>query len=157
MAKKKIGLKSTLKKNQEEDLSLPTMKPLPKNQKDLQDMKEAVEILHQNERGGESVSSSPKAIINEEKAITPKAIEKPVEREIKETIVEKPVPQKTSNSPERQIKGKIKPEIVKLKRLTIDLDKKLHKLVKLHCDEIEVSMRAYIIALIETDIKKKRK
>jgi len=76
---------------------------------------------------------------------------------IQDPIIEKQVAEKVKNSPERQIKEEIKPKVEKLKRLTIDLDKKLHKLVKLRCDENEVSMRAYIIGLIETDIKQKKR
>ena len=45
---------------------------------------------------------------------------------------------------------------IKLKRLTIDMEKPLHKRVKIWCDEQEVSMREYIIGLIEKDMKKKR-
>ena len=51
--------------------------------------------------------------------------------------------------------AKVAPEI-KLKRLTIDMAKPLHKRVKIWCDEQEVSMREYIIGLIEKDMKRKR-
>lgn len=156
MAKKKIGLKSTLKKNQgSDDLALPTMKTLPKVQKDLEDMREAVDVLHQNEKLEEAKlkpKEQPKPISEEQ--INPIKSEK---QAIQEPIVEKRDAVKSKNTSVKQINSPNKPKPEKLKRLTIDLDKRLHKLVKLRCDENEVSMRAYIIGLIETDIKKKKR
>lgn len=145
MAKKKIGLKRTLKKNQDslEDLNLPNRKPLPKTEKDLDGMKLAVEELHQTERVGETMKASPS-----KPQVEPLKTE--TKQETKEPQSEKSA---TKVSPKKETRAA--PEI-KLKRLTIDMEKPLHKRMKIWCDEQEVSMREYIIGLIEKDMKKKR-
>ncbi len=113
MAKKKTGLKGTLKKNQTPDLALPKKKALPKVQKDISNMEQTVEELHKEE-------------------------------EI--VVVEKKKPAKSQ---------KVKEETpIKMKRLTIDLDKALHKKLKVQCYQSEVSMREYVIGLIQKDLQK---
>ena len=47
MAKKKFGLSSTLNKNKLEEPVLPKKIPLTKSSKDLKDVKEKVEALHE--------------------------------------------------------------------------------------------------------------
>lgn len=133
MAKKRFNISSTLKKNTAEAAPQLAKKiPLKKKEKDLEEVKEKVEEIHSN----------------------------PV-TEIKEAIakVEAPAIKETPKAPTKSrsraaVKPKAEPEKVKLVRMTIDTPDQMHKQLKVKSVMAGISMRDYILKLIEKDLKK---
>ena len=135
MAKKRFNISSTLKKNTAEAAPQLAKKiPLKKKEKDLEEVKEKVEEIH----------NEPKAKIKETEA----KIETPI---IKETPK---VPTQTISRAASKAKPKPVPEKVKLVRMTIDTPDQMHKQLKVKSVMAGISMRNYILKLIEKDLKK---
>lgn len=114
MAKKRLNLRSTMTKNKETEL--PKKVELKKSTKNIDEVKEKVEAIHE-----------------EEKPIT-----KP-----------KP-PTKSSTRKNKKILTTDKDEIV---RITIDLPKELHKKLKIHAVMNEVTIRNYVVGLLQKSLK----
>jgi len=132
MAKKKFNISSTLKKNKEEIPPLAKKVPLKKRTKNVEEIKEKVEAIHKEEQ------IVPPPIV-EEKSV-PKAVpvqkQKPIAK-----IPAKPKPKKTTAS------------TPKLVRLTIDTPAEMHKRLKIEAIESGMSMREYILRLLEKSLK----
>lgn len=132
MAKKKFNVTSTLGKNKVSppEPSLAPKIPLRKNAKDLDEVKEKVESLHPTEKS----ATKP---VPQTKNSTPAAKEKPNSR----TQYRKKTPQKPAE-----------PE--KLVRLTIDTPAEMHTRLKVKAVLSGISMRDYILKLLEKELKK---
>lgn len=127
MAKKKFNVSSTLGKNKPvtPEPELAPKIPLRKNTKDLDDVKEKVESLHV------------------QKTESPAIVEKKPQ----------PVAKKQPNSRTQLVKKEEeKPE--KLVRLTIDTPAEMHTRLKVKAVLSGISMRDYILRLLEKELKK---
>jgi hypothetical protein len=128
MAKKKFNVTSTLAKNKPvipEPLLAPKI-PLRKNTKNLDDVKEKVDSLHSKESAAE----------------------------IPTTEVDKVIPASKTrpNSRTQPVKKAAEPE--KLVRLTIDTPAEMHTRLKVKAVLSGISMRDYILRLLEKELKK---
>ena len=133
MAKKKFGLSSTLNKNKEEAPTLPKKVPLTKSSKDLDDVKEKVEALHEE---GQTKVVEKKT--TETKVELPEIVVKPLEVE---KTVKKAVPKKkVEKKPERMV------------RITVDTPKSMHIKLKIKAIEEDITIRDYVIGLIKRDL-----
>ncbi len=138
MAKKKFGLSSTLNKNKEAEPSLPKKVPLTKSSKNLDDVKEKVEALHDDA----STKKVEKKTTEVEKA-TIEVVEVAVKEEV---VVEKPkVSKKTTKK-----KAEKKPE--RIVRITVDTPKSMHIKLKIKAIEEDITIRDYVIGLIKRDL-----
>ena len=138
MAKKKFNISSTLKKNTAEPVPTLAKKiPLKKNEKDLDEVKEKVAEIHAEE--AEVVKAETLEVVEE----------KPI---VEAIPVAAPVKSRTSS----RTKKVAEPEKVKLVRLTIDTPEPMHKELKVKAVLAGISMRDYILKLIEKDLKKSR-
>lgn len=129
MAKKKFNVSSTLGKNKTvtPKPELAPKIPLRKSTKNLEDVKEQVESLHAKEPAAE----------------IPVAVEKKPSSAAK----------KQPNSRTRLVKKEEeKPE--KLVRLTIDTPAEMHTRLKVKAVLSGISMRDYILRLLEKELKK---
>jgi pyruvate-formate lyase len=132
MAKKKFNVTSTLAKNKKTtpQPELASKIPLRKSTKDLEEVKEKVESLHSDES---STNKSSKA----DKQPEPVAKTQPNSRT-----------QSTKKKPQKPTE----PE--KLVRLTIDTPAEMHTRLKVKAVLSGVSMRDYILRLLERELKK---
>lgn len=128
MAKKKVGLKNSRANSKEkvEETTLPAKTPLPKINKDEVAIKEEIDTHHPEET-------------------KPKVEKKPV---VKKTTAKATRTRKVPTPPVK--KGSTPP--TGMKRMTFDLDKALHKKLKIKCLHDEVSMKEYIVNLIKKDM-----
>lgn len=126
MAKKSFNVSSTLtkKKTPKPEPALAPKIPLRKNTKDLEDVKEQVESLHSNE------------------PVTPPK--------------DKPTTESKPNSRTRSSKKTAtkSQEPEKLVRLTIDTPAEMHTRLKVKAVLSGISMRDYILRLLEKELKK---
>lgn len=132
MAKKKFNVTSTLAKNKKTNLQpeLAPKIPLRKSDKNLEDVKEKVDSLHSEES---SVIKSPVV----EKKTEPATNIRPNSR---------------TQSVKKTAKKPAEPE--KLVRLTIDTPAEMHTRLKVKAVLSGVSMRDYILKLLERELKK---
>lgn len=132
MAKKKFNVSSTLGKNKitPPEPTLAPKIPLRKNTKDLEEVKEKVESLHSTE----------------------KPVEKPVEVAAVSVPVETPKPNSRTQSIRKKTEKPVEPE--KLVRLTIDTPAEMHTRLKVKAVLSGISMRDYILKLLERELKK---
>lgn len=123
MAKKKFGLRSTLKKNKTPETSLPKKITLPKTERDLDVIKDKVEAIHDEKK--EVVLPTPKPA-------APKAPRKSTTRTTKKKVeIVEPV------------------EVV---RLSIDVPKAIHKKMKVKTVGLDTTIRNYVLNLIKKDM-----
>ena len=128
MAKKSFNISSTLSKNKLEKEPTPELAkkiPLPKKPKDVEELKEKVEAVHAG-------NSNPTPVVTK--------------------VPEQPKVVKPRKKTVTQLKEE-QPE--KLVRLTIDTPEVMHKRLKIKSIEMGISMRDYILRLIEKDLAKK--
>jgi len=124
MAKKKFNISSTLKKNKKEEVELAPKVPLKKTSKNMEDVKEKVEAIHADE--------PPKT---KTKTTTPST--------------------KSRNT--TKSKAEIQPaeeQKQKMVRMTIDTPEEMHLQLKIKSIQARMSMRDYVLGLIEKDLKK---
>ena len=132
MAKKSFNISSTLSKNKTEKEPTPELAskvPLAKKAKDFDELKEKVEAVHSEVTN------------NDDKPVTA------------------PAKTKTSSAARSRKKASVKEKEVqteKLVRLTIDTPVSMHKRLKIKSIEVGVSMRDYILRLIEKDLGKNK-
>lgn len=126
MAKKKFNISSTLKKNKKEEVKLAPKVPLKKTTKDPEKVKIKVEEIHADE------------VVKE-----PIVKEAPPKVEKAKTAI-KPVKAK-------KISPKEKGRIV---RMTIDTPEEVHLQLKIKSIQARMSMRDYVLRLIDKDLKK---
>ena len=129
MAKKKFNISSTLKKNtKEEKVELAPKIPLKKSVKDPEAVKSKVEAIHAD-RKPVKAKAAPKLV--EEEAIP---VEEPKS---------KPATKKTTSE-----------ERGRMVRMTIDTPEEMHLQLKIKSIQSRMSMRDYVLKLIEKDLKK---
>ena len=155
MAKKSFNISSTLKKNKEVlDPKLPEKVILRKKARNFDEIKEKVEGIHQ-----EPAKEAVKAPEVKEQAKTVEDIRE-VELSIERKTSPEPaksveIPQATTAVPVTKPKAKpsntVKERMV---RMTIDTPEGMHRKLKIKSIEKGVSMRDYILRLIEREIKK---
>lgn len=130
MAKKKFNISSTLKKNSKvEEVKLAPKIPLKKTTKDPEEVKTKVEEIHAEE--------IKKPVVKLETAATtsqPEPVEEP-----------KPTPKPKKAKPVE--KGR-------MVRMTIDTPEEMHLQLKIKSIQTRMSMRDYVLKLIEKDLKK---
>jgi len=133
MAKKKFNISSTLKKNKKaEEVQLAPKIPLKKTIKDPEVVKTKVEEIH-----GEAIDQNRKAAPQAKEEVT-KSIIEPAKSKTKTKVTKKEVPVK---------KGR-------MVRMTIDTPEDMHLQLKIKSIQTRMSMRDYVLRLIEKDLKK---
>ncbi len=133
MAKKKFNISSTLKKNSKvEEVKLAPKIPLKKTTKDPEEVKTKVEEIHAEEN------------------------KKPVAKKETPTAPEKTTPPEPIEAPKLAPKAKkAKPaEKGRMVRMTIDTPEEMHLQLKIKSIQTRMSMRDYVLKLIEKDLKK---
>ena len=123
MAKKRFNVSSTLKKKEAPAVELAKPIPLKKTEKNLEEVKEAVEEIHE-----------------------------PVVQPTPAPEIAKPAPTKTRAK--RTAKKSVPETPQKLVRLTIDTPEEMHKQLKVKAVLSGISMRDFILKLIEKELKK---
>lgn len=133
MAKKSFDIKSTLKKNS--TIELPKRIPLKKTEKDLTEVNEKIAIIH---------DEKPVAAIAQEPA--------PVAT-IKDDPVVDPGPRtKNQDKPKKKPASKKSNTAIKNVRMTIDTPSDMHIKLKIKSIENSMSLRDYVLMLIEKDL-----
>jgi len=127
MAKKKFNISSTLKKNnKEEEVKLAPKIPLKKRTRDLEEVKTKVEKIHADEVKKPVVKKEAK------KVTQPEPVTEPTPKPRKPKVVEKS----------------------RMVRMTIDTPEEMHLQLKIKSIQSRMSMRDYVLRLIEKDLKK---
>jgi len=136
MAKKKFNVSSTLGKNKvtPPEPSLAPKIPLRKNTKDLEEVKEKVDSLHSTEKAAE------------------KSVENPAVKTTNPVAAKVPKPNSRTQSTRKKPEKPAEPE--KLVRLTIDTPAEMHTRLKVKAVLSGISMRDYILKLLEKELKK---
>ena len=130
MAKKKFNISSTLKKNSKvEEVKLAPKIPLKKTTKDPEEVKTKVEEIHAAE------------------------IKKPVEKQETAATTSQPEPVEESKPTPKPKKAK-PAEKGRMVRMTIDTPEEMHLQLKIKSIQTRMSMRDYVLKLIEKDLKK---
>jgi len=153
MAKKKFGLSSTLNKNNKtEEPALPKKRPLSRSKKNIEEVKEKVEAIHettQNElsRVEEPLVEMTVKVKDEDmmemvKNVQPYAEDNVVVIEEKEEKPKRKYTKKKQTPP--------KPE--RMVRITVDTPKSMHMKLKIKAIENDITIRDYIIGLIKKDL-----
>ena len=128
MAKKKFNISSTLKKNSKaEEVKLAPKIPLKKTIKDPEMVKTKVDEIHGKSIDKEDLEIESEAKTKEEPK--PKAKPKAAKKETK------------------PVKGR-------MVRMTIDTPEEMHLQLKIKSIQTRMSMRDYVLRLIEKDLKK---
>lgn len=131
MAKKKFNISSTLKKNSPaEEVKLAPKIPLKKTAKDPEVIKTKVDEIH-----GVTVEQEMVAEIKEE---------------MTSPVVEAPKPKAKPKATKKEASA-AKGRMV---RMTIDTPEELHLQLKIKSIQTRMSMRDYVLRLIEKDLKK---
>lgn len=131
MAKKKFNISSTLKKNTKaEEVKLAPKIPLKKSTKDPEEVKTKVDEIHSDE-----VKTTT---VKKEIAKTPT---------VKATPAEPTTPAPKPRKPKVVEKGR-------MVRMTIDTPEEMHLQLKIKSIQTRMSMRDYVLKLIEKDLKK---
>jgi hypothetical protein len=134
MTKKKFNISSTLRKNAKvEEVELAPKIPLKKTTKDPEIVKTKVEEIHANE------VKTPVA----KKETTKTAPAKAAQPESAEALTPGPKPRKTKVV-----------EKGRMVRMTIDTPEEMHLQLKIKSIQARMSMRDYVLKLIEKDLKK---
>jgi hypothetical protein len=141
MAKKKFGLSSTLNKNKVEEAVLPAKIPLTRSSKNVEAVKEKVEALHEREL---NIVEEP--VIEISVNVQDEDLEKIV-RGVQETAQVVEVVEKQKTKPKATLK---KPE--RMVRITVDTPKSMHVKLKIKAIEHDITIRDYVIDLIERDL-----
>lgn len=127
MAKKKFNISSTLKKNTKiEEVKLAPKIPLKKTTKDPEEVKTKVDEIHATE------------------------VQKPVVKK-ETTKTTQPEPEVKSTPKSRKLKVVERGRMV---RMTIDTPEEMHLQLKIKSIQSRMSMRDYVLKLIEKDLKK---
>ena len=131
MAKKKFNISSTLKKNSKaEEVKLAPKIPLKKTVKDTEVIKTKVDEIH-----GKTVELETTSETKEE---------------INSPIIEAPKP----NAKPKATKKEAPVEKGRMVRMTIDTPEEMHLQLKIKSIQSRMSMRDYVLRLIEKDLKK---
>lgn len=150
MSKKKFGLSSTLNKNKVEEPVLPTKVPLTRSSKNVEEVKEKVEALHEPEPKlsmvEEPVVEITVNVQDEDLAKVVRAVQETSKAQVVE-VVEK---QKTTAKATSKAATPKKPE--KMVRITVDTPKSMHVKLKIKAIEHDITIRDYVIDLIERDL-----
>lgn len=151
MAKKKFGLSSTLNKNKVEEPVLPTKVPLTRSSKNVEEVKEKVEALHEEQETKLSMVEEPVVEItvnvqDEDLGKVVRAVQETSKAQVVE-VVEKQKPAAKTTSKAATPK---KPE--KMVRITVDTPKSMHVKLKIKAIEHDITIRDYVIDLIERDL-----
>ena len=131
MAKKKFNISSTLKKNTPEEVELAPKVPLKKTAKDPEEIKSKVEEIHAEE-------------VKETRGPEP----------VQEQVVEEPNPPATKATSRKTTKATQPIEKQRIVRMTIDTPEDMHLQLKIKSIQSRMSMRDYVLRLIEKDLKK---
>lgn len=154
MAKKKFGLSSTLNKNSKtEESSLPKKRPLGRSKKNIAEVKEKVEAIHEKplDRVEEPLVEMTVKVNDEDmmemvRKVQPYAEDNVVQIEEKKTESEtKPKRKYTKKTPTPP-----KPE--RMVRITVDTPKSMHIKLKIKAIENDITIRDYVIGLIKDDL-----
>jgi hypothetical protein len=150
MAKKKFGLSSTLNKNKMEEPVLPPKVPLIRSSKNIEAVKEKVEALHE---------PAPKLSMVEEPFVeisvnvqdedlgkVVQAVQKISKAEVVEVVEKQKAPPKAT----KKAAAPKKPE--RMVRITVDTPKFMHVKLKIKAIENDITIRDYVIDLIERDL-----
>ena len=133
MAKKKFNISSTLKKNSKiEEVKLAPKIPLKKTTKDPEEVKTKVEEIHADEVKTPVAKKEISKMTPSSKAAQPKPAEELTSKPRKPKVVEKG----------------------RMVRMTIDTPEELHLQLKIKSIQSRMSMRDYVLKLIEKDLKK---
>ncbi len=132
MAKKKFNISSTLKKNsKEEEVKLAPKIPLKKTVKDPEEVKSKVDEIH-GEKTEKEETSPISEVEQQAEEVSPKPKAKPKTAPKKEAPAEKG----------------------RMVRMTIDTPEEIHLQLKIKSIQTRMSMRDYVLKLIEKDLKK---
>ena len=127
MAKKKsFNVRGTLKKNTEEP-KLPKKVPLGKSTKDMDEIRERVDSIHEDVAGPSPIKS---------------------ERE----TTSRPTKSTPSEAPTSGTRNKEQAKPEKLVRITVDTPQSVHMKLKIRSIQSGVTLREYILRLIEADL-----
>ena len=149
MAKKKFGLSSTLNKNKLEEPILPKKIPLTKSSKDLKDVKEKVEALHDAavrviDKVEEPLVEFTFNVEDENIGKIVRTVQDVSKAEVVEVVEKKAkvpkVKKAISEKPERMV------------RITVDTPKTMHVKLKIKAIEHDITIRDYVIGLIKDDL-----
>lgn len=134
MAKRKFGLSKTLNRNKKEELSeeLPPKRPLPTKPKDIDQVEQKVNTIHQTEK------STPSTI-------------PAVAKKVPATTKTKAAPRKKNTTAKMTTKRKTVKEGDM--RLTFDIPRSLHKKLKIQAINKELTIKDYLINMIEKELK----
>ena len=159
MAKKKFGLSSTLNKNKAEEPTLPQKVPLIRTEKNLEEVKEKVEAIHepilsivnesvidipvktQDEQDEQPVSKSVELEPTMIAALVSELLPEPVNQSV---VVEVSKVRKTTKTADK------KPD--RMVRITVDTPRSMHVKLKIKAIEQDITIRDYIINLIKKDL-----
>ena len=151
MAKKKFGLSSTLNKNKLEEPILPKKIPLTKSSKDLKDVKEKVEALHDAAGAVRVIDKVEEPLIELTLNVEDENIGKivrTVQDVSKAEVVE--VVEKKAKVP--KVKKAISEKPERMVRITVDTPKTMHVKLKIKAIEHDITIRDYVIGLIKDDL-----
>lgn len=156
MAKKKFGLSSTLNKNSKtEEPTLPKKIPLNRSKKNIEEVKEKVEAIHETpldkiNRVEEPLVEMIVKVKDEDMAEMISKVQPYAEDHIVEIAERKEVP---TEKPKRKYTKKpktSKPE--RMVRITVDTPKSMHIKLKIKAIENDITIRDYVIGLIKDDL-----
>ncbi|MFK7947043.1 MAG: hypothetical protein AB8G11_05590 [Saprospiraceae bacterium] len=148
MAKKKFGLSSTLNKNSKtEEPSLPKKRPLGRSKKNIEEVKEKVEAIHEKPLGRveEPVVEMTVKVKDENMMEMVKKVQPYAEDNVV-VIEEKKTKRKYTK------KNPTPPKQERMVRITVDTPKSMHIKLKIKAIENDITIRDYVIGLIKDDL-----
>lgn len=159
MAKKKFGLSSTLNKNSKtEEPALPKKRPLSRSKKNIEEVKEKVEAIHEIpqeksqdelDRVEEPVVEMTVKVKDEDMMEMVKKVQPYAEDNV--VVIEE---KKEAPKPKRKYtkKNPTPPKPERMVRITVDTPKSMHMKLKIKAIENDITIRDYVISLIKDDL-----
>jgi hypothetical protein len=140
MAKKKFGLSSTLNKNKMEEPVLPPKVPLIRSSKNIEAVKEKVSMVE------EPFVEISVNVQDEDLGKVVQAVQEISKAEVVEVVEKQKAPPKAT----KKAAAPKKPE--RMVRITVDTPKFMHVKLKIKAIENDITIRDYVIDLIERDL-----
>lgn len=157
MAKKKFGLSSTLNKNSKtEEPALPKKRPLGRSKKNIEEVKEKVEAIHEipQEKSQDELDRVEEPIVEMTVKVKDEDMMEMVQKVqpyAEDNVV---VIEEKKEKPKRKYTKKkstpAKPE--RMVRITVDTPKSMHMKLKIKAIENDITIRDYVIGLIKDDL-----
>jgi hypothetical protein len=151
MAKKKFGLSSTLNKNKVEEPVLPAKVPLTRSSKNVEAVKEKVEALHES---GPKLNMVEEPFVEISVNVEDEDLGKVVQavQEISRAQVVEVVEKRITAPKTTKKAGTIPKKPERMVRITVDTPKSMHVKLKIKAIENDITIRDYVIDLIERDL-----